>query len=180
MAAPVITPELRRIFATYDGSLPDINFDFARARVVAEAYALVQSRATILASEDPCYWSKTERRDCKIQFGDNPAERLLAHDVDPFHVVFGGLKSRSGHAIPDLGIFALAADAFTVDYRMGPEWTDDSITGLLEIMTDLARLAPNTAVSHEGNDFDPHGRILLSAFRQCRELAIHRTHHSQL
>lgn len=169
MSAQPITPELRRIFATYDGSLPDINFDFARARVVAEAYALVQSRATILASEDPCYWSRSERKDCRIQFGDNPAALLLSHEADPFHVVFGGLKSRSGYAIPDLGVFALSADAFTLDYRMGPGWTDDSIAGLLELMTDLAQLAPNTSITHEGNQYDPHGSILLGAFRRTAD-----------
>jgi hypothetical protein len=162
----MIAPELRAAFATNDGSLPDINFDFKGAPVVADAYALIQSRATALASKNPCYWEKREQVDCEIHFGDNPALRVLNGEANPFHVVFGGLKSAAGHEMPELGVFVLGPDFIALDYRMGPEWNDAAIAGLLELMVDLAKLGSHTEVAHEGNDFDPTGAILIDSLRR--------------
>lgn len=159
---------LRQILAVNDGSLPDINFDFRGARVVADAYDRVQRRAASLKSVGATYWSTVEKRDCIIEFGSNPAVLVLRSEVEAFHVVFTGLTSSKGVSIPDLGVFVLGEDNIAFDYRMGPEWSDEAIEGLFELMSEVAGLADNTLVTHEGNWFDPDGTILVDAFYTWR------------
>jgi hypothetical protein len=155
---------VRQILCVDDGSLPDINFDFGRERVVGDAYALIQNRAAHLASESAYYWSRSKGQECAILFGQNPAYALLAGEAEPFHVVFGGLKSADGASIPDLGVFVLANDFIALDYRMGPQWDEPAILGLFEIMQDLKTLTKSVIISHTGNIFDSDEDILLSAF----------------
>lgn len=159
---------LRSLFAHDDGLLPDINFHFRGARVVADAYARMKRRATALSAAGACYWSKQRQAICPIEFGDNPAEHILSGDCDAFHVVFTGLRSAEGIPIPDLGVFILDGDYLSLDYRMGAQWSDAAIAGLLDLMEEIASLSANTIVSHERNLRDPHGEILLSAFNKWR------------
>jgi hypothetical protein len=160
---------VQQIFLYNDGSLPDINFDFAGARVVADAYALVQRQASALTS-DSAYWSKSKQRECPIIFGDNPGEMILSGEAESFHVVFGGVTSDAGHNIPDLGFFVLEDDYVAFDYRMGPEWSTHSIEGLFVLMEKLYSLAPCT-ITHTGNLYDPEGNILVRAFAEWKSSA---------
>lgn len=162
----MVNPELRKAFTATDGALPDINFDFQGERVVADAYALVQSFSTTLASKGPTYWSRTQRQDREIHFGENPAQAMLSGEAEPFHVVFGGLRSRRGHGIPDLGVFVLGPDCLTLDYRLGAQWSDVAIDGLLDLMHSIARLASGTVITHEGNPLDASGALLIGALRE--------------
>lgn len=171
MALPEVDVDLsalRPLFAHDDGLLPDINFNFSGARVVAEAYAQIQRRARALSPAGACYWSKQRQTICPIEFGDNPAAHLLTGECDAFHVVFTGLRSAEGIAIPDLGVFVLDADYLSLDYRMGSQWSEAALGGLLDMMEEVAALSAHTIVSHERNLRDPHGEILMSAFNQWR------------
>lgn len=159
---------LRPLFAYDDGLLPDINFNFSGARVVADAYERIKRRATALSAGGACYWSKQRQTVCPIEFADNPAAHVLSGDCDAFHVVFTGLRSAEGIPIPDLGVFVLDGDYLSLDYRMGSHWTVEAIAGLLDLMAEMASLSAHTIVSHERNLRDPHGEILLSAFNQWR------------
>ena len=107
-------------------------------------------------------------KECPISFGENPAELVLSGVAEPFHVVFGGLVSKTGHKIPDLGFFVLGEDFVALDYRMGPEWSLAAIEGLLSLMEEIASLAPGTSVAHESNIFDPNGKVLIQAFSEWR------------
>lgn len=156
--------EVRQILKRNDGSLPDINFDFGHKRVVGDAYALIQRRATHLASTHAYYWSRGENREIPIRFGENPALAFLRGDGEGFHVVFGGLRSTSGAPIPDLGVFVLDADYIALDYRMGPEWDEPAILGLFEIIEGLRGLSDVVTISHVGNIFDSEEEVLLTAF----------------
>jgi CheY-like chemotaxis protein len=159
---------LRPLFAYDDGLLPDINFNFSGARVIADAYARIQRRARGISPAGACYWSKQRQTICPIEFGDNPAAHILTGESDAFHVVFTGLRSAEGVPIPDLGVFVLDADYLSLDYRMGSQWSEAAIGGLLDLMAEVAALSPHTIVSHERNLRDPHGEVLMSAFNQWR------------
>jgi hypothetical protein len=158
---------VQEVFSYNDGSLPDINFDFANTRVVADAYAVVQRQASVLTSVDAYYWSKSKQKECPISFRDNPAELVLRGEAEPFHVVFGGITSDAGHKIPDLGVFVLADDYLALDYRMGPEWSQEAIEGLFVLMERISSLAPCT-ITHTTNTHDPEGKILLDAFAEWK------------
>jgi len=152
------------ILKNNDGSLPDINFDFSGARVAADAYGLVQARATALTSTSSYFWSKKLKAEIPISFGQNPALDFLNGEAEAFHVVFGGLTSESGALIPDLGFFVLGADFVALDYRMGPGWNSAAVEGLFDLMGALSKLS-DCRITHTGNIFDPEGTILCSAFQ---------------
>lgn len=69
----MIFEKVRGILCIDDGSLPDINFDFGQARVVDDAYALVQSRATHLTSDRPCHG------DCEVAL----LSRTVQYEFEP-------------------------------------------------------------------------------------------------
>ena len=163
---------VRQILCVDDGSLPDINFDFGHERIVGDAYALIQRRASHLVSGYHYYWSRSKSEECAIGFGENPALAVLAGNAEPFHVVFGGMRSADGASIPDLGVFVFDHDSISLDYRMGPQWDEPAILGLFEIMRDLMALASAATVSHTGNIFETNDKILLSGFRIWRNSLI--------
>jgi hypothetical protein len=161
----MIFEKVREILCIDDGSLPDINFDFGMERLVSDAYALIQGRATHLASDDAHYWSRSRNEASAIGFGENPALAVLDGEADPFHVVFSGLRSAGGASIPDLGVFVLEDTFIALDYRMGPQWDGPGILGLFEIMQDLAALSDSVIISHTGNIFESDEGILISEFK---------------
>ena len=74
-------------------------------------------------------------RPLKRQFrSENPALKLIEGEAEPFHVVFGGIKSSSGKVVPDLGVFVMASDYISLDYKMGKQWNTEAVIGLFEIM----------------------------------------------
>lgn len=155
-----------KTFQEDDGSLPDINLDFAEYPVAADIYALIQARATHLVSTNSYYWSTSKQQECPIIFGQNPAIEYLRGEAEPFHVVFGGLRSSSGNPIPDLGVFILAPGFVGLDYRMGPEWNEAAVIGLFELLRDLSGLAENVQITNENFLYDPDGEILNAAYNR--------------
>jgi hypothetical protein len=151
------------VLSENDGSLPDIEFDFGEEKLASAAYALIQKQASCLTSRGAHYWSKSKEIDIPIEFGENPAQLVLNGEAEPFHVVFGGMRSSSGHIIPDLGLFILGPTQISLDYRMGKDWNQAAIEGLFELMLSLNRLTANTKIQHSGNVFDQN-EVLLTAF----------------
>jgi hypothetical protein len=159
-----MTEPVLAILRTDDGSLPDIEFDFGDAPVAAAAYDLIQRRATQLVSEESSYFSTDTEAQVPIHFGDNPAQAVIDGEAEPFHVVFGGLRSSAGAPIPDLGVFVWDIGEIALDYRMGPEWDAAGLEGLFELIEELAALASPVHISHLGNMFESDEGILLPAF----------------
>jgi hypothetical protein len=162
----MMTMNLQAVFEILsedDGALPDINFDFGSERKVAVAYAIIQEQSTHLVSKRAYYWSISQQNEVPIIFGQNPAEMVLTGEAENFHVVFGGIHSSSGNPIPDIGVSICGSTDMSLDYPMGKEWNLLAVEGLLEIMSNLKQLAPETIVSHTENIFDPDGKVLLSA-----------------
>ncbi len=153
------------ILSTDDGSLPDINLDFGSEQIAADAYELIQSKASCLVSTGAYYWSKRLKKEQPIRFGDHPAAQFLLGDAEPFHVVFGGLSSSAGVAIPDLGLFILEPGFIALDYRMGPVWSETTAMGLFELIRELLSLGSNAVLSHENNIHDQDG-LLVRAFNR--------------
>ena len=114
---------------------------------------------------NPYYWSKNRSEESPIRFGENPAIAFLEGDAEAFHVVFGGLRSKGGAPIPDLGFFVLDLGFIALDYRMGPDWDAPAIIGLFEIMRDLKSLSDVVHISHDGNIFESDECILLTELK---------------
>jgi hypothetical protein len=156
---------LLEVLSRNDGSLPEIILDFSGMPVIADAYQLIQNRATAEASQLGHFWSKSQNLDCPILFGDNPAQAFLAGDADSFHVCFGGIRSTRGAEVPLLGFFVEDPAAVALDYRMGSDWNEDAIIGLFELMRELATLSSPVSIVHSENIFDPDGQILIGTYQ---------------
>jgi hypothetical protein len=167
----MIIESVRNVLGTNDGSLPDINFDFGASRVVGDAYALLQSRASCLASEGAYYWSRNKGEERPIRFGENPALAFLDGDAEGFHVVFSGVRSSTGAPIPDLGVSVLDVGFIALDYRMGPAWDEAAILGLFEIMRELEAISSSVDISHTGNIFESEQGVLLSEFGRWKAVS---------
>lgn len=159
---------VKKILSENDGSLPDIEIDFGENHVVADAYALIQTKTSKLVSSGAYYWSKSRNEEYPIRFGDNPAVLYLKGEAEPFHVVFGGIRSSSGFLVPDLGVFVLGPGLISLDYRMGSEWNDAAILGLFELLNELSSLASEVMISHLTNINDPDGTVLSGALNNWR------------
>ena len=94
--------------------------------------------------------------------------KLIEGEAEPFHVVFGGIKSSSGKVVPDLGVFVMASDYISLDYKMGKQWNTEAVIGLFEIMLVFESFGKNTVISHEGNIFEQNNE-LISAYRSWGE-----------
>lgn len=147
-----------------DGSLPDIGIDFCGTPAVPQAYAFLRSCAERLVSKHNAYWSKSGNAERAFGFEDDPAGALLQGDAEPFHVVFGGLRSPRGHVVPDLGVHCFDPSFMTLDYRMGPEWSASAVIGLFEILHGASALSGHVVITHRNNIFDDHD-ALLDAYR---------------
>lgn len=77
-------------------------------------------------------------------------------------MVFGGVKSGSGKRVPDLGVYILASDYFSLDYRMGKSWNAEAVIGLFEVMSELEALSSNTTIHHEGNVFEKSDELMMA------------------
>lgn len=151
-----------RIFSLDDGSLPDINFNFNGDNIVDIAYQYIQGFSARLAGINFRYWSTSKCSEVPILFGDNPALQVKERKAEPFHVVFGGVKSGSGKRVPDLGVYILASDYFSLDYRMGKSWNAEAVIGLFEVMSELEALSSNTTIHHEGNVFEKSDELMMA------------------
>ena len=159
--------EVKSILNNNDGSLPDIEFDFNGEVLISKAYELIQSWSSGWASTtEPHYWSRKHKKDVNIKFGYNPSEHFLNDEIDAFHVVFSGIKSKSGKLIPELGLYILEKDFISLDYKMGMEWTGEAIIGLFELMSEIKSLSTKTTITCQGNIYDPKCEVLLSSFNR--------------
>jgi len=151
-----------KVLEKNDGSLPDINFDFNDEKPIPRAYQYIQNISSELISKGAFYWSKTKQTEIPIKFGENPAIKLIEGEAEPFHVVFGGIKSSSGKSVPDLGVFVLSSNYISLDYRMGAYWNTEAVIGLFEIMLVLESLSKSTIISHQGNIFEQEKELVTA------------------
>lgn len=149
-----VSQKLLDIFKINDGSLPDIEFNFAGKAIVDQAYKILQTRSSHLVSKGSYYWSISKQVEIPISFTDNPAKMFLVGEAESFHVVFGGVKSKSGFKVPDLGIFVLEDDFISLNYRMGSDWNNEAVLGLFELMFEIDCLDSKILITHNGNVYD--------------------------
>ena len=160
------------IFSRDDGSLPEVEFDVSNAQDIRAAYLFLQSCACRIESRKKaaCYWSKSKGVLVPIGLGDDPVPALMSGDTDPLHIVFGGIRSPSGQAVPALGIFVFC-DALAIDYRMGSDWDSSAILGLFEILDRIAEITGASKFAHRDNDNEnDEGDRLLRLWTRWRTL----------
>lgn len=149
------------LFCEDDGSLPDIELNNLSGKEVIDGYKILKDHSGSIVTENPCYWSVSQECIVPILIDDNPSSFVISGEAEPFHLCFGDIKSPTGKRIPVLGVFVYS-DGIALDYRMGPEWNQDAIEGLFELMLSITESAENVEVEHKSNINDLDGSIFKS------------------
>lgn len=136
--------ELLSYFENDDGSLPEIELAFRSPAGTVEGFRLLFARgAKDVSVGGAKVWIKSKAQ-ARPFSGPQDAELVMAGDLEPFHIVLGGINV-SGATVPDLGVW-VAPEGLTLDYRMGPEWQQDVVMGLLQLLRDLCHIGAELAV----------------------------------
>jgi hypothetical protein len=144
---PWLWNELRDLFDTDDGSLPEVRVDYRDSSAVVSGYALLRGRAARVVTDNAHFWSKTHDAQRPLDSVSNAAALVVSGEAEAFHVVLGGIQSRSV-VIPDLGVFVLP-DQLALDYRMGTAWGPKELEALFALLGELASLDPDASLSLE-------------------------------
>jgi hypothetical protein len=145
--SPWLWNELRDLYGTDDGSLPEVRVDYMDSAATVSGFALLRERAVRVVSENACYWSNTHDAERPLDSVTNPAALVVAGEAESFHVVLGGIQSESV-TIPDLGVFVFP-DQLALDYRMGPAWGAKELEALFGLLGQLVALDPRATLSLE-------------------------------
>jgi len=144
---PWLWNELRALFDTDDGSLPEVRVDYRDPAAPTLGYALLRGRAARVVNDNAYFWSKTHDAERPLDSVSNAAALVVSGEAEAFHVVLGGIQSRSV-AIPDLGVFVFT-DQLAIDYRMGPAWGPKELEGFFGLLGELTSLDPDATLSLE-------------------------------
>ncbi|MES1950514.1 hypothetical protein S4A8_06633 [Salinisphaera sp. S4-8] len=144
---PWLWNELRDLFDTDDGSLPEVRVDYRDPAATGAGYALLRGRAARVVSDKAYFWSKTHDAEGSLDFVSDAAALVASGEAEAFHVVLGGVQSRSA-AVPDLGVFVFA-DQLALDYRMGRAWGPNELEAFFSLLGELASLDPAANLSLE-------------------------------
>ena len=161
---PWIWNELRDLFETDDGSLPEIRVDYRNSAATVFGYALLRRRAARIVSESPCFWSKTHGAERPLDSVANAAALVVSGEAEAFHVIFGGIQS-DGVVIPDLGVFVLP-DQLALDYRMGSGWGPVELEVLFGLLGELVSLDPDASPSLEDGVLSDAAARFQNAWRR--------------
>lgn len=152
-----IFDELRDLFETDDGSLPEIRVRFSDRVAIVAGYALLRARAKGISGHAE-FWSVARGELLSLDSVPNAAQLAVSGEAAPFHVVLSGIESR-GVELPPLGV-RIDPDQIALDYRMGAEWRAAEVEGFFELLADLGH--PNPAATlglEQGFPVDAHARV---------------------
>jgi len=137
--------DLSRYFESDDGSLPEIDVEFASPESLNEAFSYFFELGAQDVTQNGSYlWYRKELRE--IPFA-GPADAKLVTDglADSFHVVLGSI-SVNNHKLPALGVL-VDPSSLVIDYRMGPDWSRANIGALLSFLKSLIQLGGTVNVT---------------------------------
>ena len=127
--------ELMCYFADDDGTLPEIELHFARPEDTTQAFALLFEFGAKDATADGARVWQKHAEVVRAFAGPNDANLVVSGEIDPFHLVLAGIRMKEA-VLPELGVF-VSLDSLTLDYRMGNEWGDAEVQGLVVLLRAL-------------------------------------------
>ena len=135
--------ELHELFETDDGSLPEFVVTGLEPTALVVGYSRLSAGAHVVTSA-PTVHRRSVGADVSLQSVDDPARLVVLGELEPFHVVLGGIKARD-IALPDIGV-GVFPEELILDYRMGPEWTPEAVEGFLHLLAELVSGSPAARV----------------------------------
>ena len=134
--------EVRELFETDDGSLPDIYFENLKPAEIVAIYESVMSRCSVFG--EPTVWSIAEVRDVPLSKYPRPAQAFVEGRIEQFRHGLAELNV-NGNVVPQLTI-SVEPGGISFDYRKGSEWDEQTVSALFVLITELQRIAPDAVV----------------------------------
>ena len=137
-----------------DGSLPGIELRCDDTREIPRIYEFLLSGSEI-TTVDASFWDEIAQRDVRIDSVPNPASLVVDGTSTGFHLCVR--KQIAGVDLPELGI-SVFQNNIELDWRMGPEWTEEKVFTFFELLHLLKDLAPSLELAGPEMEgvVDPH------------------------
>ena len=137
-----IASKIRHLFIHDDGSLPDIfitNLD-------EESFRKVYLKAISLGLKDDRISAWNIKEEKEVEYTNSEyLDLFISDEVESSRVNLPDLKVDKVF-VPISSLSVYCKEEVEFDYRMGNEWTDDTISALLEFIALLKDKAPNLKV----------------------------------
>lgn len=135
-------PDVKHLFATDDGSLPDIYIRNISHDQTIEIYDWLMKRCKITG--DARVWSIEKKQEVLICDLIDPAEAVIDEKVEAF--MHGLVELRvDSIELPRLAV-TVSKEGISFDYRMGAEWTERAVLALFKLLHQIHLLAPNARI----------------------------------
>jgi hypothetical protein len=134
------------LFEADDGSLPEFVIAGLDDTALVAAYNRLSADSRVVNSTQTVH-RRLDGVDVLLQGLNDPVGSVVRGEVEPFHVVFGGIAVYSTR-LPDIGVGVFPGELI-LDYRMGPGWTPQAVEAFLHLLSELARTSPTARVGLE-------------------------------
>ncbi|WP_411825560.1 hypothetical protein [Luteolibacter sp. AS25] len=130
-------------FTDDDGSLPSIdlsNLSGDGLRSIATHFF----NSGMIATPDATIYDNISERNLSLSEVADPVGLVISGRVSTFHCCFACLSWRNVE-LPTLGLF-VSPDGVDIDYRMGSEWSPDSVDAFFRLISHFISLEPDVVV----------------------------------
>ena len=134
-------PRVKHLFERDDGSLPDLFVENLSPDQTVVVYEWLLSQCSIAGN--PTVWSFETERDVPVRDVPYPARAFVQSKVESFRHCVTGLFVGEVE-LPALSV-SVESEGLSFDYRMGPDWNEQSVVALFALLRKVQQLAPGGA-----------------------------------
>jgi len=138
--------DLKTYFEQDDGFLQEVSLEGYSPQEIVSIFNYLVSLSSPSSLESEL-WHTLSESNVKLNQFPCAAEVMLEGEAEPFHMLLKELKFE-GVTLPDLGAF-ISTDEIILDYRRGPEWTDQVIRTFLALISKVLKSRPEIATKHQ-------------------------------
>lgn len=135
-------PILRHLFEVDDGSLPDIFIKDLSSEQIVAVYEWLRVESS--GTGDSTLWRIDLQQDVLVRNVPHPARDFVQGRVDSFRHCLAGLRVGDVE-LPPLTV-SVESGGLSMDYRMGPDWNEQTLRALLELLRRVWAMAPHARI----------------------------------
>ncbi|MES2611797.1 MAG: hypothetical protein V4679_16225 [Pseudomonadota bacterium] len=135
-------PILRHLFEVDDGSLPDIFVEDLSPEQIVTVYEWLRGQCS--GAGDSTLWHIDLQQDVLVSDVAHPARAFVQGKVEDFRHGLVGLRV-GGVELPPLTV-GVGTGGLSMDYRMGPDWNEQTLRALLELLRQVWAMAPHARI----------------------------------
>ena len=154
--------ELKHLFETDDGTLPDIWVENISTEEIYAIYTYVMTVAEV--ESESTVWDEQQDKEIKLSSLEDPVQFLLENKEASFKQYLPKIIVESV-VILDLSI-EVTNEYVAFDYRMGDAWNKKRVEALFYFLSEIKKIAQDSDIyhTHEG-DFEEPSKAFENAFK---------------